>query len=363
MKHLLKKIETGTQCMICMKTWKTKPRKDNCPGLPPELAVPSHLVFRSYFEPLNQKPKGEAIACLIDGKYLLYDKHDYEIENPNFPPIFSWDTVPRDLYQETDLLKWNLEPGNANPKAAIWIFSEKEWLFFYDKKDCEINDPTLPPCYDKSEIPQTLKTAKKWNKTPNYIISDDAIPQGCYRFYKYESYYLNYRENLITVFLYSQEQLVWEPDDKFICKTTSKKAYLLSNSWIKRIGKPDIETTHDTYKTPIYLYSRKRVEQFIAENVDEYVEWLDKRDKYIEIFEQNREKILAGIKLNKEAKTAKIVADTWQLDDSKKIVKEQMVKCFTCTYGYGTRKGFVCNAFHTNLRIDQMPCPDWEEKS
>lgn len=277
MKHLLKKIETGTQCTICMKTWKTKPRKDNCPGLPPELAVPSHLVFRSYFIPLNQKPKGEAIACLIEKKDeedWLYDKNNYEVDDPLFPPIFTWENEPKNLYTELKLLKWNLKPGNAKSKAAIWRITNEEWVFFYDKKDCEINDPTLPPCYDKSEIPEHLKTKEEWNKTPNYIIPDNAIPQGCYR---WGSCY-----RWVTEFLYSQEQLVWEPDDKFICKTTLKKAYLLSNSWIKRIGEPDLETVHDIYKTPIYLYSRKRVEQFIAKNVDEYVEWLDKRDKYIQ---------------------------------------------------------------------------------
>ncbi|MDJ0598115.1 MAG: hypothetical protein QNJ37_04660 [Crocosphaera sp.] len=127
---------------------------------------------------------------------------------------------------------------------------------------------------------------------------------------------------------------------------------------IKRIGEPDIVTEHDTYKTSIYLYSRKRVEKFIADNVDEYMEWLDKRDKYIAIFEQNRDKILAGAikaqetrKLNKEVKKAKIIAQVWKLDDSRKIVKEQMVKCFTCRYGNATKIGFNCNALHFGLRV------------
>ncbi|MEL4896324.1 hypothetical protein [Crocosphaera sp. Alani8] len=129
----------------------------------------------------------------------------------------------------------------------------------------------------------------------------------------------------------------------------------VKQAWIKQLGKLgiDINSTHLTGITT----STEEIEQRL-------------RNKNIGISEQDRNGILAeAVKvqeikaLKRKAQQAKIVAETWQLDDSKKIVKEQMVRCFTCTYGYGTKKGFVCNAFHTDLRIDQMPCPDWEEKS
>ena len=390
MRHLTKKTTVGTQCTVCLKEWKTKPRKDNCAGLPEALSAPPNLVPRSYFKQYNQKPANKAIACRISDFYVLspgfklssskkYRQHyvrclRYDVRNtvkddPNFPPILEWEHRPKDLYTTYKLLKWNLKPGQARPKAAIWHWTNQDWVFFYDKSDCELIDTDLPVCYDKSEIPEGLLTKREWSKKePNYVVAEDANPAGCYRYYSSKRY------DWITQYLYNRASLTWHPRDRYICRTTLKKAYLLSDSWLHRLGKCDFTTSHSTYKTPIYLYSKQRVEKFLADNAEEYATWLDERDRYLEIFEQNKEKILAGAlksaatrkknsELKKIVRRAQPIAKQFNWDDTSEIIKQQMVSCLKCTSGCVLNRGFLCAIHPTGLDIDQMPCKDWQQKS
>lgn len=53
----------------------------------------------------------------------------------------------------------------------------------------------------------------------------------------------------------------------------------------------------------MHLYSQQRVEAFLAEHAQEYARWLDERDRYVQIFEINRQCIEAG-KIKKREQTA-----------------------------------------------------------
>ena len=286
---------------------------------------------------------------------MLYNRRDTAINDPDFPPILDWENRPKDLFTSYKLEKWNLQPGKAKALAAIWHITHDCWVFFYDKKDCIILDPSLPPCYDEQEIPEQLKTKEDWHtEEPNYTVSKDEVPKGCYRYYSPK------REGWITEYLYSKEQLIWQPQDEYITKTILKKRYLLSEGWVKRLGKADKTTSHRKYKSNIYLYSRQRVEKFLADNAQEYAEWLDKRDRYLDIFEQNREKILEGLAKGAKIRQAQPIAKQFSWDTKKPIIKTQMVACLTCTYSQMTELGFLCTVHPYGLVVEQMPCVDWE---
>ena len=397
MKHLVKNLESGTQCTICLKTWKTKPRKENCLGLPEQLAIPNHLVTKDYFRKYNEKPSNRAVACYVNNWYsppnpyfgkagtsarrgyreyylrnLLYDRRDAKIDDPKFPPILDWKNRPKDLYTEYKLERWNLKPGEAKAKAAIWHWTNEEWVFFYDQADCEIDDTSLPPCYDQQGIPEELNTKTDWEKArPNEVIPAETKPKGCYRYYSPKRY------EWFTVYLYLESDLIWHPKDNLISKSILKSKYLLSDGWIKRLGECDRETIHSTYKTPIYLYSRKRVEKFIADNAGEYAEWLTKRDRYIAIFNNNKDKILAALskgvekrkaktKEKKQLRKAQTIANKFNWDKDKNIVQQQMVRCLTCNYSSiysgDLRKDFICTVHPYGIELDQMPCSDFLPK-
>lgn len=284
--------------------------------------------------------------------------------------ILDWKHRPKDLYTEYKLERWNLKPGKA--KAAIWHWTNEEWVFFYDKADCEIDDPNLPPCYDVEEIPEELNTEQDWERArPNEVIPKDTKPRGCYRYYSPKRY------SWITEYLYSEADLIWQPKDNLISKSVLKSRYLLSESWIKRLGQCDIETIHSKYKSPVYLYSRHRVEEFIADNAQEYAEWLTKRDRYIAIFNDNREKILAGLaratevkkaqaKEKKQLREAQQIAYKFHWNKEENIIKQQMIACLTCSYsslyGYGKDEDFLCSVHPKGISIEQMPCRDFSEK-
>ncbi len=129
--------------------------------------------------------------------------------------------------------------------------------------------------------------------------------------------------------------------DSWLTKSTLKRTYLLSDGWIKKLGKPDKRLPNERWKraAPIQLYSRQRVEKFLAENAEAYAQWLDKRDKYLAIFEANKEKIFA----------------------KRNLIKEQAARCLKCASGVAMDKGFFC-AVHP-LGQENLPCPDWFEKT
>lgn len=68
---------------------------------------------------------------------------------------------------------------------------------------------------------------------------------------------------------------------EFAYKTTLKKTYGLTDSWIKRLGEPDKVVPNPHYRNgpPSSLYRRTRVEEFIEANQEEYDKLQAKRAK------------------------------------------------------------------------------------
>lgn len=76
---------------------------------------------------------------------------------------------------------------------------------------------------------------------------------------------------------------------------------MLSKTWIKKLGDPDLILDNPHYRngSDMFLYKQSRVEQFLAENAEEYAKWLVDRDRCVAIFEANREKIESAMKLSR----------------------------------------------------------------
>jgi len=63
---------------------------------------------------------------------------------------------------------------------------------------------------------------------------------------------------------------------EYVYKTTLKKTYGLTDSWIKRLGEPDKVVPNPCYRSKqSYLYLRRRVEAFIDAHQDEYDKLLE----------------------------------------------------------------------------------------
>ncbi|NER39221.1 MAG: hypothetical protein F6J93_35600 [Oscillatoria sp. SIO1A7] len=94
----------------------------------------------------------------------------------------------------------------------------------------------------------------------------------------------------------------------------------------------------------MHLYSRQRVEAFLAENVEEYCGWLDKREGYVAIFEANREAIEEGRDRYLEARKRRSL---------------QQRDCLKCASGCATSQGFLCAVHPLGLEDWQIPCVDF----
>lgn len=276
--HNLLKANGKWKCTVCSWEWKSK-TATLCPGVTRYdwSTKPQNLKTVVELKRLNLKPKAEVkgtIFSMKSGFYWLYDEKDSEIDNPDLPPIFSWDNRAG-LKTPGELKKLQLEPGDAKPKgvASVWDKESVEvvWIRLYDPEECRE------------------------------------------------------RDSLIT-------------------KTVLKERYLLSESWVKKIGEPDKLCTNE-YNTAVKLYSKRRVETFLADNAKEYAAWLVRREKYLEIFEANKEKILSAAQVSREKKL-----------EEKRILEAQMALCFRCDSGASTPQGFLCVIYPT---VKKIPCPDW----
>lgn len=208
-------------------------------------------------------------------------------------------------------------------------------------------------------------------KLPLNLSVEGVNPRGFYRWYDRHGYTVNvreWREELFhppsLVFLYHPDDCKWQPKDEWICKTTLKKTYLLSNKWIKRLGEPDIITENPHHRkfcggiippqtlpykfADMQLYSKQRVEAFLASHLYEYALWLDERDRYVAIFEINREKIEA---LRASASKNRQI--------QKQARREQTGRCLQCASGCARHAGFLCAIHPMGLDLHQIPCPDW----
>lgn len=74
-----------------------------------------------------------------------------------------------------------------------------------------------------------------------------------------------------------------KPED-YVCKSTLRNKYQLSESWISRLGPPDkcVPNPHYRQASEMQLYEVGRVEKFIAANKAEYDAWVKKRAKLAE---------------------------------------------------------------------------------
>ncbi|KYC42055.1 hypothetical protein WA1_18815 [Scytonema hofmannii PCC 7110] len=278
--HDLIKTESGWKCKVCDWLWQSKP-KTECPGITRYgWNHPDCLKTKIELHKKNLKPKDKTKpdACIYSQKSCcwiwLYDEKNCEVDNPNLPPIYQWDDR-RELKTVGELRKINLAPSDdIKADGVAWVWDEDEewgkWISLYHRDDCQ-----------------------------------------------------------------------WQPKDNWITKSALKQKYLLSDGWIKKIGEPDrrLENRNWRNAAPIQLYSRQRVEAFLAENATEYAHWLDRREKYLAIFEANRDKIF----------------------EKRNLIKQQTADCLRCASGYSTPDGFLCAIYPMGVKY--MPCPDWQERS
>ncbi|MEH1780399.1 MAG: hypothetical protein V7L26_15040 [Nostoc sp.] len=280
MGHQLLKITEGYQCEVCRWQWKTS-TTTTCPG-----------VIR-----------------------------------------YEYGSNPEHLKSRVDLHKKNLKPKAGVPAAAVIYLQRKGiniWLF--DEKDCEIDDRNLPQIYqwdDRSDL-QTVGELRKQNLAPIPDIKPDGVAWV----------WDNDEECGKWIPLYRATSCRWQPKDNWVTKTALRQKYLLSPSWIKKLGNCDRTLDNRNWRNaaPIQLYSRQRIEGFLAENAEAYAQWLDKRDKHLAIFEANREKIF----------------------HSRNLAKEQTAKCLECASGISTNEGFLCAIYPMGLNF--IPCPDWSKR-
>lgn len=387
--------------------------------------------------PLGITPQGMVQSYGMSEWKLLYRLEDCPIADESLPPVYSWNNRPEHLETPHNLQKFNLKPGQAKPKGCVWDQRKQSWVFLYDpdSEGLEILDPSLPTCYRKEAIPLKLKTERELELL-NLKLKKDASERGCYRVWEK---YSKYEWNLVTVPLYSLEDceivdlslppcydsdsyppelktekelkeinlapgeasprgcyrvawygqiqttLLYHPDDcewkakdQYLTKTTLRSTYLLSQGWIKRLGEPDkvLENPHHHKWSDMQLYSKQRVERFLAEHAEEYAAWLDERDRYVLIFELNRERIEAGraaarmalidererqlIERQRQRLSRGIIQELGDLTNEE--IRTQTTLCLRCASGCAMTEGFLCVVHPLGLEPHQIPCPDWQER-
>ncbi|MEH2102549.1 MAG: hypothetical protein V7K76_22915 [Nostoc sp.] len=281
MSHQLVKTSLGFQCEVCRWEWKTSNTVTTCPG-----------VIR-----------------------------------------YEYGSNPDHLKSRVNLHKKNLKPKVGTCAAGVIYLQKKGiYIWLYDEKDCEIDDRNLPQIYqwdDRADL-QTVGELRKQNLAPIPDTKPDGVAWG----------WDNDEECGKWISLYRTTSCRWQPKDSWLTKSALREKYLLSPSWIKELGKCDrtLDNPHGRNAAPIQLYSRQRVESFLAERAEAYAEWLDKRDHHIAIFEANREKIFR----------------------SRNLAKQQTIQCLQCASGASTNEGFLCVIYPMGLNF--IPCPDWSTR-
>lgn len=342
MEHKLFKKDGNWNCEVCCQKWKGKPRAA-CPGLPvrESFSPNQRLSLKTKYELAdeNLKPIGKPAACFRCNRRwdLLYWSFETELVDPNLPKIYSWENRPENSCTSYKLYKYNRKPE----KPLGCIRHHESWIFLYDLEQCPIDDPSLPPYREYGSSPE-LKTRSQLKK--QNLIPGDAQPRGFFRSWD-EKY-----KDWDTILLWHPNDCQWQPSDNFIAKVTLRSRYLLSDGWIKRLGEPDkyAPNPHHEAYTPMRLYSRQRVEAFLAENVEEYCDWLENRERYVAIFEANREAIEQG-------------RDRY-LEVRKKRSLQQR-NCLKCASGCATSQGFLCAIYPLGLEDWQIPCADFRSRN
>ncbi|WP_088893149.1 hypothetical protein [Leptolyngbya ohadii] len=386
LEHQLSKQNDRWHCSACQLDWASKPRNE-CAGVPVHRYHdrPSNLLTEDELMAQNLKPTADPVATMrvMNAPYYidLYDRSQAEIAIPDLPPISDRSEGFAHLKTIYQLQRWNLKPGNAQPKGCYWSWRDSEWVYLYDRADCEIDDSRLPPCYDKEAIPPGLKNQEELEKLNRS--SKDIPPRACYRHWSSRGL------DWVTVLLWHPDDCPWSPQDRYITKTTLRRTYLLSDRWLARLGEPDHRTDNPHHEkwSAMQLYSRQRVEAFLAENAEEYAQWLFERDRYVAIFEQNREAIEAGRsaavqsrrvarqielelrRVQQEAERIERRQRLEQLRQEQEAIWEreeprraQMAKCLRCVSGCALPNGFLCAIYPMGLEDHQVPCPDFKSR-
>lgn len=342
MEHRLLREEQGWTCEICRQRWKGKPRAA-CPGLPvrESLSPGQRLSLKTEYElaDRNLRPVGQPAACFrCNGRWdPLYWSFEAEPINSDLPKIYSWQNRPENLCTSYRLYKYNRKPG----KPLGCIRHDGSWIFLYDLEQCSVDDLSLPPYCEYGSAPE-LKTRSQLRK--QNLVPGGAPARGFFRTWDKR------HDDWNTVLLWHPDDCHWEPPDNFIAKVTLRSRYLLSEGWIRRLGEPDrrVLNPHHEGFNEMCLYSRQRVEAFLAKNAEEYCRWLDERDRYVAIFEANREAIERGRDRYLGIKEGR---------------SSQQRKCLRCASGCATPTGFLCAIHPLGLEEWQIPCVDFSLRS
>ena len=353
------------------------------PNLPPIKQnlknIPDDLMGDRELPQWNLKPRENMKGLYVfwnqtfkGGWEYFWDIKQCEIDNLNLPPVVA--EKPDHLYEQKDLAMLNRWVGkNTIPTACFCHWGTEKFILLYNPEDCELSNPNLPPCYDINFIPKDLKSEWGWQQAePLFKLKKDAIASGCF-LKKIDQFLINNNGVVVKkpILLYDRTQLEIHDREVFLSQTKLKQNYHLSPTLLKQLGKPDKYETNpiNEYYAPVKLYSRYRVEKFLDDNADAYSLHLSKRDKYLAIFEKNKDKLLSPKSRQKARETKRLkkkvhkVVNQFNWDDNKKIVITQSIQCLKCASGIATNFGFLCAINPCGLDLEQMPCKDWKEKS
>ena len=350
------------------------------PNLPPIKQklkdIPDDLIGDRELVKWNLKPRKNMKACCVcwkpnGGWEFFWDIKQCEIDDINLPPVI--EKKPDHLYEQKDLAMLNRWVGkNSIASACLNHWGTGKFILLYNPKDCELSNPNLPPCYPQDAIPDGLKSEWGWRQAePLFELKKDAIASGCF-LKKTQQFLINNNGTVVRkpVLLYDRTQLKIHNREVFLSKTKLKQNYHLSPKLLELLGKPDKLEANPINKhyAPVQLYSRKRVEKFLADHAEIYLNHLAKRQTYLAIFEKNRDKLLSPKSRKKAQETKKlkqkvpIVLKQYKWDENNKKVALQSLQCLRCAYGVVGGSGFLCSVNPLGLDVDQLPCKDWEEK-
>jgi hypothetical protein len=233
--HELVKTEGGWECQCCDRSWLKKPRA-KCLGLPVvpgaaaeslrkginwqdaisiDAALRSNLQLKQSTKPIaaRRDPLGGPDCD------LLFARTEFEVCEPNFYPIVSWDKNHRQgLKTLWEMGSKKLELKNGAKPAAVYFRSsytdgECRWRLLYRVEDTQ---PVQPKYISKANL-QSI-----------YLISDGWLAR------------------------------IGEPD------------LLLDNP-------------HGRYYAPMKMYAIDRIETFLSTHAQEYAQWLEARGKRLAI--------------------------------------------------------------------------------
>ena len=298
-----------------------------------------------------------------------------QIANPSLPQIF--ETLPLNLLKQSELKILNLKPKiETDPTGVYWSNYDEKFIPLYDPNRCERDRIDLPGVYLRDGfiprrrltngtsakvnlpvefelVPSHLKTAYIWSqKNPLLQVHPETPPRGCVWRNGWE-------------YLYAEEDLILHDRDVYISKTKLKQIYHLPKTLIDKMGKPDyyaLNPINDSYPT-VHQYSRYRVEQFLKDNAEAYAKHLAQYDRYLAIFNANKDKIAAGRKKAKAIKQmgtkGKVLVQQFKWNPKDPGIYEQCVKCLTCASSKVSNSGFLCAIHPLGLDLESFPCPDW----